>query len=420
MDIPTTTSSILSLPISTEYLYPSFLTLIPLSLLYTLTLSPLPSSPSFSLDYLLHLCCILFPPLAQVYSLCLGYILCILTLHSTIPLAPILVGVCYSLLYTLSALNTRFGHGPRRKITWSEQTAVITGGAGGLGWLIAQILERKGATVVVWDIKPPQGYSEDAEEGVKWYKVDVGQAEQVENAYARVKEDLGTPTLLINNAGIVNGQPLLSLSAVAISRCFQINTLSHFHTCRTFLPGFLSVPQGGTIVTVSSVLGHLGASHLTDYTASKAALLAFHTSLGAEIAQTKGQQQYPGASTTKMILVKPGQLSTTMFSSLKSPSEFFGPVVQAKDLAMAVVEKIGEGRDGVVCMPVYAQLVEWLGVLPVGLQRAARWMSGVDGAMQTFGSKESDGGSGGEKRALEWFWRIMHYCGCICGGFPND
>jgi hypothetical protein len=76
-----------------------------------------------------------------------------------------------------------------------------------------------------------------------------------------------------------------------------------------------------------------------------------------------------------------------MFSTLKSPSEFFGPVVQAKDLAREIVEMIGEGRDGVVCMPVYAWLIEWLGVLPVCLQRAARWMSGVDGAMRTFGSK---------------------------------
>jgi short-subunit dehydrogenase len=149
----------------------------------------------------------------------------------------------------------------------------------------------------------------------------------------------------------------------------------------------LSSPSGGTIVTVSSVLGHLGASHLTDYTASKAALLAFHTSLRAEIHQMAGSAEYPGAAATKMILVKPGQLSTAMFSTLKSPSDFFGPVVQAKDLAREFVEMIGEGRDGVVCMPVYAWLIEWLGVLPVALQRAARWVSGVDGAMRTFGSK---------------------------------
>ncbi|KAI4726314.1 NAD(P)-binding protein [Aureobasidium sp. EXF-10728] len=386
MNIPTLPQT-LGITILTKHLYPTILTLIPLSILYTLTLPPLPSSLSLNLDSLLHVCRILFPPLTQVYSLCVGYVLCTLTLYSFIPVVAVLVAGWYTLLYAVVAINTRLGYGPRRAITWSEQIAVVTGGAGGLGWLIAQILQLRGATVVVWDIQPPQEYAGDAEGGVQWYKVDVGQVEQVESAYEKVKNDVGTPTILINNAGIVNGQPLLSLSANAISRCFQINTLSHFHTCRTFLPGFLSSPQGGTIVTVSSVLGHLGASHLTDYTASKAALLAFHTSLRAEIAQLQQQQQYPGAKNTKMVLVKPGQLSTNMFSSLKSPSEFFGPVVQAKDLAMAVVDMIGEGRDGVVCMPVYAALIEWLGVLPVGMQRVARWMSGVDGAMRTFGSK---------------------------------
>lgn len=92
----------------------------------------------------------------------------------------------------------------------------------------------------------------------------------------------------------------------------------------------------------------------------------------------------------RMVLVKPGQLSTNMFSTLKSPSDFFGPVVAAKDLAMEIVDAVERGRNEMLCMPVYAWLVEWLGVLPVSLQRVARWASGVDGAMESFG--------GGRKR----------------------
>ncbi|KAG9958464.1 NAD(P)-binding protein, partial [Aureobasidium melanogenum] len=395
-DLSTTLSDTLTnfpfnFTISDTYVNLTFLfTLLTLSSLYLLTLSPLPSTPSLSLDYLLHLTCIFFPPLGHIYSLCIGYALSILVINSAIPVAPIVVAVWYTLLYSASALNTRLGHGKAKRVVWSDQIAVVTGGAGGLGWLIAKLLELKGAEVVVWDIKAPEEWNEDDEnEGIKWYKIDVGNAEEVESAYKKVQNDLGTPTILINNAGIVNGKPLLSLSAAQISRCFSINTLSHFHTCRSFLPGMLASPSGGTIVTVSSVLGHLGASHLTDYTASKAALLAFHTSLRAEIKQmANSKTDYPGAENTKMILVKPGQLSTAMFSTLKSPSDFFGPVVQAKDLAREIVEMIEEGRDGVLCMPVYAWLVEWLGVLPVSLQRAARWMSGVDGAMKTFGSKQ--------------------------------
>lgn len=152
----------------------------------------------------------------------------------------------------------------------------------------------------------------------------------------------------------------------------------------------LASTYGGTIVTVASVLGHLGASHLTDYTATKAALLAFHTSLRAEIAAMSAvPQRYPGAKNTKTVLVKPGQLSTKMFETLETPSEFFGPVVAARDLAMEIVRAVEGGRNTVIAMPVYARLVEWMGVLPSSLQRAARWVSGVDGAMETFGASSS-------------------------------
>ncbi|KAI5204434.1 NAD(P)-binding protein [Aureobasidium subglaciale] len=371
----------------TALLTPQFLTLISiLSILYILTLSPLSSTPALSLDYLLYSTSFLFPPIQFIWSCALGSYLSYLAIAKQPSYLPLAIAVWYTILYSLSAINTRFGHGKARKVAWSEQVAAITGGAGGLGWLIAKILELKGASVAVWDVKAPEEYEEE-EGGVKWYKVDVTDVEEVQKAWQRVKHDLGTPTILINNAGIVNGLPLLSLTPSQYSRCFAINTLSHFHTTRTFLPSMLTSPLGGTIVTVSSVLGHLGASHLTDYTASKAALLAFHTSLRAEISQLSSSPQYPGANNIRMVLVKPGQLSTAMFSTLKSPSDFFGPVVQAKDLAKAIVDSIEEGRDGVVAMPVYAWLVEWLGILPVGLQRAARWMSGVDGAMQTFGSR---------------------------------
>lgn len=78
---------------------------------------------------------------------------------------------------------------------WREQIAVVTGGAGGLGWLVAKILELKGAEVVVWDIRAPEEWDEQ-EGGVKWYKVDVGDADAVETAYQRVVEEVCSAFLL--------------------------------------------------------------------------------------------------------------------------------------------------------------------------------------------------------------------------------
>lgn len=196
-DIPSTLPFDLSF--STAYLTPTFsLILFTLTTLYFLTLSPLLTTPSFSLDYLLHLSRILFPPLSQVYSLCTGYILCHLVVSSAIPMAPILVAAWYTILCATTALNTRLGHGKAKKVVWSRQIAVVTGGAGGLGWLIAKILQLKGVEVIVWDIRAPEEWNEDEEDaqGIKWYKVDVGNAEEVESAYRKVCNDVRSALFL--------------------------------------------------------------------------------------------------------------------------------------------------------------------------------------------------------------------------------
>lgn len=147
----------------------------------------------------------------------------------------------------------------------------------------------------------------------------------------------------------------------------------------------LNRPLGGTIVTVSSVLGHLGASHLSDYAAAKAGLMAMHASLRAELASMASLSDAPpGAQNIRTVLVKPGQLSTQLFSSIDTPNNFFGPIVEGPELAKAIVRAVDEGTSSVIAMPLYARYIEWLGVLPYGLQRIARWGSGVDRAMEGF------------------------------------
>ena len=182
----------------------------------------------------------------------------------------------------------------------------------------------------------------------------------------------------------MNGKPLLNLSAAEVQRNFNINLLSHFHTIRTFLPGMLIAEAGGTIVTIASVLGKLGASHLADYTAAKAGLIAMHTSFRAELASSTAPD---GAEYIRTILVTPGQLSTSLFASVKTPSSFFGPVVEPVELAREIVRMIDSGESGHISMPFYARWIEWIHVLPASLQKLARKMSGVDKAMEGFASK---------------------------------
>lgn len=159
---------------------------------------------------------------------------------------------------------------------------------------------------------------------------------------------------------------------------FNVNTLSHFRLNSLFLPPLLSRADGGTIVTISSVLAHLGASHLSAYAASKAALIAYHSSLSAELSES-----YPKIKT---ILVTPGQLSTDMFNGVEQGliANFFGPVVEVQKLALKLVKMIDQGRGGRLAEPAYARWVPWLAVMPDGVQKMIRRWSGVDTAMLNF------------------------------------
>lgn len=284
-------------------------------------------------------------------------------------------------------MNTRLAYGPPRKIRWADEVVVITGGVGGLGGCLAEVFALRGVGVAVLDVEVAPRWAQaeglakgpadgEEKEGVRYYYCDVGDYEQVERMWARVMKDVGTPTVLINNAAVVNAKGLMEQSGEEVERTFRINTLSHYHLNKLFLrPVLEKLSHGGTIVTVSSVLGHLGAAHLSAYTASKAALLAYHASLTSELASEAPQ--------VKTILVAPGQLDTQMFGNVKLRGwsrNFFGPVAGAGEVAIKIVEMIDRGEGGVVSEPAYARWIAWLGVLPVGLQRMAKSWAGTDDA----------------------------------------
>lgn len=274
-------------------------------------------------------------------------------------------------------MNTRLAYGAPREMGWEEEVVVITGGGGGLGGCLAEIFALRGVGVAVVDVDLPSGLAHGEErEGVRYYWCDVGDFEGVEKTWGRIVRDVGTPTVLVNNAAVVSGEGLMEQDREEVERTFRVNTFSHYYLNKLFLrPTLEGSARGGTIVTVSSVLAHLGAARLSAYTASKAALLAYHASLTSELASLVPQ--------VKTILVATGQLDTQMFGNVKlrgRSRNFFGPVVGAGEVAVKIVEMIDSGDGGVVSEPVYARWIAWLGVLPVGLQRMAKSWAGMDDA----------------------------------------
>ena len=138
----------------------------------------------------------------------------------------------------------------------------------------------------------------------------------------------------------------------------------------------------GTIVTTTSVLAHLGSSHLSDYAASKAGLVALHSSLCAELAASTHQS----AKNIRTVLVTPGQMSTPLFGGVGTPAPFLAPVVEPVEVAKEIIGLLDRGEGGEVVAPVYVGFVGWWGVLWPGVRRVLREWSGIDAAI---------GGSGG-------------------------
>ncbi len=165
------------------------------------------------------------------------------------------------------------------------RSAIITGGASGLGLEAARRIAAEGGKVCLWDMNPDALAKAKAEIGaVHTVALDVSKAEAVEAAAAESKAVLGKIDILVNSAGItgathtVIGYPIDSWLKV-----FDVNVNGLFYCCRAVVPGM--VAQGyGRIVNVSSVAGKEGNPNASAYSASKAAVIGFTKSLGKELA----------------------------------------------------------------------------------------------------------------------------------------
>jgi len=175
---------------------------------------------------------------------------------------------------------------------------------------------------------------------------------------------------------------LLDISANAFEETIRTNLLAAFHLYQVFLPGIIQEAEnGGTIVTVSSVLGQLCPAGLSDYSASKAGLSALHRTIEAE---------FRGNDQIKTLLVEVGQMATPLFNWVRTPSHFFAPVLEPVEVAREIVAAVDSGHGGVLRLPAFAKLVNVYAALPGAVQRVARFVSGIDRAVSSgLGERES-------------------------------
>ena len=121
--------------------------------------------------------------------------------------------------------------------------------------------------------------------------------------------------ILVQNAGIVTGKPLCALSADEISRTLSVNLSAHFYGLKEFLPDMIKHDHG-FVVTVASMMGHIGGAHLAPYCAAKWGLLGLDECLRMELRRTK-------TSGVRTMVVCPYVVSTGMFRGAFSAGDGF-------------------------------------------------------------------------------------------------
>lgn len=94
-------------------------------------------------------------------------------------------------VWMLSIINKRVAYGLPREMDWNEEVVAITGGAGGLGKILAEMYGMRGASVAILDVAVPEKESEGMA-GVQYYPCDVGDHAAVEKAMEQIEKDVGT------------------------------------------------------------------------------------------------------------------------------------------------------------------------------------------------------------------------------------
>lgn len=189
------------------------------------------------------------------------------------------------------------------------KVAVITGGGGGIGSAVAEVLAREGMQIALLGGNRPEKLQETAHKVQEFGKCRIfpgdltdfsalpSLADQVLNAF-------GTVDVLVNNAGMALSCPFSEVQPEQFDRIMDINVKVPFFLTQKLLPE-LKKSSAGTVINIASVVGHAGYPLQSAYAASKHALLGFTKSLAREVYQdgVRVHAICPGGVYTDMVRV---------------------------------------------------------------------------------------------------------------------
>ena len=224
------------------------------------------------------------------------------------------------------------------KLDLKGRSAVVTGGAAGIGFAIAQRLVKCGGRVSIWD-RDEKALAEAAKSlggSTHAAKLDVSDEAQVQRARDETVKALSRADILVCSAGITG--PNLTVETYPVDewkKVLDVNLTGVFLCNKAFVP-HMKANDYGRIVNIASIAGKEGNPNASAYSASKAGVISLTKSLGKELAKTG----------IRVNCVTPAAVKTGMFSQMTQSHIDF------------MLSKIPMGRFGEV--DEIASLVAWL------------------------------------------------------------
>jgi 3-oxoacyl-[acyl-carrier protein] reductase len=221
------------------------------------------------------------------------------------------------------------------EIDLRNRVAVITGGARGIGYAIADRCARSGAKIALWDLEGAENAAGRIK-GAAGFKLDVTDATAVADAVQATERRLGPIDILVASAGITG--PNVSVADYPVDawrKVIEINLTGVFLCNRAVAPG-MAKRNYGRIVNIASIAGKEGNPNAAAYSASKAGVIALTKSLGKELATTG----------VRVNCVAPAVVKTELFAQMTEEHIKF------------MLSKVPMGRFGTV--EEVAALVTWL------------------------------------------------------------
>ena len=206
----------------------------------------------------------------------------------------------------------------RGAVSLDGRVAVVTGAGAGIGRGIANGLAAFGARVAVWERDESTCAAAASEVGGLDCVTDVREEDQVDAALRRTIDELGTPTILVNNAGGVFFSPLLETKPKGWDALLRAN-LTHLLLCtQRVARAMVDAGTGGSVINVTSIEGTRGAPGFAAYAAAKAGVINLTQTAALELAPhgIRVNCLAPDITMTEGLAAMAGEMGTSAFEQI--------------------------------------------------------------------------------------------------------